>query len=221
MTNFLIKNSSARQLQLKPITEWCEVLPSFCVPKTSHYLRWIIIKCQPNVTYSTRLVIEGKKRVIIAKPLSAEQQKPFFVCAQNWFAAFDANDPSDSSLNYCLPSHHFAMNSCFLNAFRKRERLITEFVVMTIKTAQRRTVSTAVVNFNSFSPSGHFGFIYRAMKFPLDACVKGEWKLNCRQMKFGHFRAHRPVHAACHYRAAQIVELFRVKLKSENFLRSR
>lgn len=119
------------------------------------------------------------------------------------------NAPSDSSLNYCLPSHHFAMNSCFLNAFRKaKERLITEFVVMTIKTEQRRTASTAVVNFNSFSLSGHFGFIYRGMKFPLDACVKGEPKLNYKQMKFGHFHAHRPVHVACHYRAAQIAELF-------------
>lgn len=151
---------------------------SFC-SQTSHYLRWIIIKCQPNVTYSTRLVIESKKRVIIAKPLSAEQQKPFFVCAQNWFAILDANVPSDSSLNYCLPSHHcaetheFMLFKCF---FAKRDSS-PKFVVMTIKTERRRTVSTAVVNFNSFSRSlsGHFGFIYRGMKFPLDACECRAW----------------------------------------------
>lgn len=93
------------------------------------------------------------------------------------------------------------------------ERLITEFVVMTIKTEQRRTASTAVVNFNSFSPSGHFGFTYRGMKFPLDACAKGEWKLNYKQMRFGHFHARRPVHVACHYRTAKIAELFASHMK--------
>lgn len=146
------------------------------VPKTSHYLRWIIIKCQPNVTHSTRLVIEGKKRVIIAKPLSAEQQKPFFcLCAQNWFAVLDAKSVPPtlvSELLFTITSlrHEFMLFKCFSS-------LITESVVMTIKTEQRRTASTAVVNFNSFLHPAILGFIYRGMKFPLDACVKDEWNL--------------------------------------------
>lgn len=136
--------------------------------------RWTIIKCQRNVTCSTRIVVEQK--IIIAKPLSELSQiKPFFCERKLVICHFG------KSLNYCLPSTSLCIAFWGFMLLSACENHHHKFVVMTIKTEGTqfsRRFSAAVVNFNSFhslsaSLSGHFGFIYCCMSFSANACVPG------------------------------------------------